>query len=88
MWGEQGPHGWVTGDDELGRYTQLRHALRERGEREVLGVPCTATVRDLEVPLPAYQGRGRRPQAPLASGACLATIAHLGGVGTVDRARW
>jgi fumarate hydratase class II len=25
--------GWVTGDDELGRHTRLRHALRERGER-------------------------------------------------------
>jgi SRSO17 transposase len=64
MWGAQVPHGWVTGDDELGRYTRFRDALRERGERYVLGVPCTTTVRDLEVPLPAYQGRGRRPKAP------------------------
>ena len=31
LWGEQVPHGWVTGDDELGRHTQFRHALRERG---------------------------------------------------------
>ena len=38
--------------------------LRERGERYVLGVPCTTTIRDLEAPLPAYQGRGRRPKAP------------------------
>src|SRR2546425_2304651 len=28
------------------------------------GVPCTTTMRDLEAPLPAYQGRGRRPKAP------------------------
>lgn len=63
-WGEQVPHGWVTGDDELGRHTWFRQALRERGERYVLGVPCTTTMRDLEVPLPAYQGRGRRPKAP------------------------
>jgi SRSO17 transposase len=63
-WGEQGPHGWVTGDDALGRHTQFRGALRERGERYVLGVPCTTTMRDLEAPLPAYAGRGRRPQAP------------------------
>src|SRR5207245_10340208 len=35
-----------------------------RGERSVLGVPCTTTIRDLQVPLPAYQGRGRRPKAP------------------------
>jgi SRSO17 transposase len=63
-WRDQVPHGWVTGDDELGRHTRLRHALRERGERSVLGVPCTTTMRDLEVPLPAYHGRGRRPKAP------------------------
>src|SRR5215467_12489883 len=63
LWGAHVPHGWVTGDDELGRHTQFRHDLRERGERYVLGVPCTTTMRDLEAPLPAYQGRGRRPQA-------------------------
>ncbi len=63
-WRDQVPHGWVTGDDELGRHTRFRHALRERGERYVLGVPCTTTMRDLEAPSPAYQGRGRRPKAP------------------------
>jgi SRSO17 transposase len=63
-WGEQVPHGWVIGDDELGRQTQLRGDLQERGERYVLGVPCTTTMRDLEAPLPKYQGRGRRPKAP------------------------
>src|SRR2546430_3086606 len=63
-WGEQVPHGWVTGDDELGRHTRFRHALRERGERSVLGVPCNTTIRDLEAPLPAYAGRGRPPKAP------------------------
>jgi SRSO17 transposase len=63
-WGEQVPHGWVTGDDELGRHTRFRQDLRERGERYVLGVPCTTTLRDLEAPLPEYAGRGRRPKAP------------------------
>jgi SRSO17 transposase len=63
-WGNQVPHGWVTGDDELGRHTRFRAQLRERGERYVLGVPCTTTIRDLEAPLPEYSGRGRRPQAP------------------------
>jgi SRSO17 transposase len=63
-WREQVPHGWVTGDDELGRHTRFRHDLRKRGERYVLGVPCTTTMRDLEAPLPAYSGRGRRPKAP------------------------
>ncbi len=62
-WGDQVPHGWVTGDDELGRHSRFRGELRERGERYVLGVPCTTTLRDLEAPLPAYQGRGRRPKA-------------------------
>src|SRR6266852_3048586 len=63
-WGDQVPHGWVTGDDELGRHTRFREELRQRGERYVLGVPCTTTMRDLEAQLPAYQGRGRRPKAP------------------------
>jgi len=63
-WGEQVPHGWVTGDEELGRHTRFRGQLRERGERYVLGVPCTTTMRDVEAPLPEYQGRGRRPKAP------------------------
>ena len=63
-WGDQVPHGWVTGDDALGRHSRFRGELRERGERSVLGVPCTTTMRDLETPLPAYQGRGRRPKVP------------------------
>ena len=64
LWRAQVPHGWVTGDDELGRHTQFRGELRQRGEPYVLGVPCTTTVRDLEGPLPAYQGCGRPPKAP------------------------
>jgi SRSO17 transposase len=63
-WAAQVPHGWVTGDDELGRHTRFRHELRERGERYVLGVPCTTAIRDLKAPLPAYQGRGRPPKPP------------------------
>jgi hypothetical protein len=63
-WGAQVPHGWVVGDDELGRHTRFRQQLRARGERYILGVPCTTTVRDLKAPLPAYQGRGRRLKAP------------------------
>jgi hypothetical protein len=63
-WGEQGPHGWVTGDEELGRHTRFRQQLRERGERYVLGVPCTTTLRDLEAPWPTYQGYGRPPKPP------------------------
>jgi SRSO17 transposase len=64
MWGERVPHGWVTGDDEFGRHTRFRQELRERGERYVLGGPCTTTMRDLEAAPPEYQGYGRRPKAP------------------------
>jgi SRSO17 transposase len=64
VWGKQVPHGWVTGDDEFGRHTWFRQELRERGERYVLGVPYTTTMRDLEALPPEYQGRGRRPKAP------------------------
>jgi SRSO17 transposase len=63
-WGDQVPHGWVTGDDAFGRHSRFRHELRERGERYVLGVPCNTTMRDLEAPWPEYAGRGRRPKAP------------------------
>jgi SRSO17 transposase len=62
-WGAQVPHGWVTGDEAFGRHARFRHELRERGERSGLGVPCPTTMRDLQVPLPAYAGRGRRPKA-------------------------
>ena len=54
----------MTGDDELGRHTRFRGELRARGERYVLGVPYNTTMRDLEAPLPEYQGCGRRPKAP------------------------
>src|SRR5262245_55583773 len=64
LWGEQVPHGWVTGDDELGRHTRFRQQMRARGERYVLGVPCHTTIRDLEAPWPAYQGHGRPPKPP------------------------
>src|ERR1043166_2489313 len=64
QWSRHVPHGWVTGDDELGRHTGFRGELRARGERYVLGVPCNMMIRDLEVGLPEYSGRGRRPKEP------------------------
>ena len=81
------PHGWVTGDDELGRHTRFRQELRERGERYVLGVPCTTTMRDLEAPWPAYQGRGRRAEGPVALGDGLAPRTRPGCVDALDGAR-
>lgn len=44
------PCGWVAGDDEYGRATRLRAALRQRGLRYVLDVPCDALIRDIDEP--------------------------------------
>ena len=41
------PHAWITADDEFGRVSAFREALREEGERYVLDVPCNTLVRDL-----------------------------------------
>jgi SRSO17 transposase len=46
------PHKWVVGDDEFGRASEFRAALRGEGERYMLDVPCNTNVRDLD---------GRRP---------------------------
>jgi len=50
------PHGWVVGDDEFGRATELRAQLRWRHERYLLDVPANTLVR-------AVDGRpdGKRP---------------------------
>jgi len=60
------PHGWITGDDELGRAADFRAALRSRTERYVLDVPCDTTVRDLERRRPRrrHAGRGRKREVP------------------------
>jgi SRSO17 transposase len=60
------PHGWVGGDDEMGRCTEFRAALRERNERYVLDVPCNTLVRDLEAagPRRKHAGRGRKRKVP------------------------
>jgi SRSO17 transposase len=48
------PHGWVAGDDEFGRATAFRAALRQRHERYVLDVPSDTLVREVT---PAAGGR-------------------------------
>jgi SRSO17 transposase len=45
---------WVAGDDEFGRCTELRAALRQRRLQYVLDVPCSTLVREVA---------GRRPPA-------------------------
>ena len=47
------PFGWVAGDDEFGRASAFRAALRRRGLRYVPDVPCDTSIRDLgETPAP------------------------------------
>ena len=62
--GPQLPHGWVVGDDELGRVIAFRSALRFMGERYVLDVPCDTLLRDpSNRPAPKRPG-GRRGVPP------------------------
>ena len=50
------PFGWVAGDDEFGRASAFRAALRERGLRYVLDVPSTTSIRELgETPAPGHR---------------------------------
>jgi len=57
------PHGWVAGDDEMGRSSWFRQQLQSRGERYLLAVPSNTSVRDLSAEVPDA-GWGRRPKAP------------------------
>ena len=56
------PHGWVTGDDEMGRSSRFRAELRRLDERYLLAVPSNTTVRDLEGAAPEWGGRGPHPK--------------------------
>jgi SRSO17 transposase len=58
------PHSWVSGDDEMGRPSSFRLALRDRKQRYLLAVPSNTLVRDLDTPPPPYSGRGRHPMSP------------------------
>lgn len=58
------PHGWVAGDDEMGKVPEFRGELAARHERYLLAVPCNTLVRDLEAEPPVYSGRGRHPKSP------------------------
>lgn len=58
------PHRWIAGDDEMGRSTKFRRALRAKNKQYVLAVPSNTNVRDIGATPPPYQGRGVRPKAP------------------------
>ena len=57
------PHGWVTGDDEMGRPALFRKALDDLDERYFLAVPSNTTVRDLETKI-ASSGKGAPRKMP------------------------
>ena len=58
------PHGWITGDDEMGRPAWFREKLREMDERYLLAVPSNTTIRDLEAEVPPRVGRRGLRMAP------------------------
>src|SRR5215470_16155907 len=62
--GSRLPHGWIAGDDEMGRPYWFRRRLAGLGERYMLAVPGNTLIRDLETALPASSGRGRHPMPP------------------------
>src|SRR4029077_8063653 len=58
------PHGWMSGDDEMGRPYWFRRRLATLGERSWLAVPSNTAMRDLETEPPEDRGQGRRPRPP------------------------
>ena len=58
------PHGWIAGDDELGRSSSFRRELRSRDERYLLAVPSNTLIRDLELEVPQQAGPGGPRKAP------------------------
>lgn len=56
------PHGWITGDDEMGRSSRFRAELRRLKECYLLAVPSNTLVRDLEGAVPEWSGRGPHPK--------------------------
>jgi SRSO17 transposase len=58
------PHGWIAGDDEMGRPYWFRRRLHGLGARSMLAVPGNTLIRDLETAPLASSGRGRPPTPP------------------------
>jgi len=58
------PHGWIAGDDEMGRSSRFRRDLRALNEQYLLAVPSNTGIRDLDSSPPAYGGRGQPPKRP------------------------
>jgi len=58
------PHGWIAGDDEMGRSSGFRRDLRVLDEQYLLAVPSNSGIRDIESEPPSYGGRGQPPKRP------------------------
>jgi SRSO17 transposase len=69
-------HGWIVGDDELGRPAEFRAALRLRKERYVLDVPCNTLVRDLERRRPRRRRAWSQARGAVPEGRRLGGIYH------------
>ena len=74
------PHGWVTGDDEMGRSSRFRAELRRLNERYLLAVPSNTTVRDLEGAAARVGRPWAAPEAGLRAGPGLVQVPAGGGV--------
>ena len=63
--GEQLPHAWVAGDDEMGRSSWFRGQLRDRQEQYLLAaVPCNTTIRDLQAPCRSTRAAAESANVP------------------------
>lgn len=58
------PHGWIGGDDEMGKNAAFRRDLHERQEQYLLAVPGEMLMRNLEVEPPARRAAGPAPKQP------------------------
>jgi SRSO17 transposase len=58
------PHGWIAGDDEMGRSSDFRRELRDRDERYLLAVPSNTLVRDLTAEIGEHDGSATPRKAP------------------------
>ena len=62
--GEQLPHSWIAGDDEMGRPYWFRRRLDRQKETYLLAVPSNTLIRDLDTEPPPYSGKGAYPKRP------------------------
>jgi hypothetical protein len=58
------PHGWIAGEDAMGRPYWFRRRLDRLGERSMLAVPGHTLIRDRETAPAASSGRRRPPPLP------------------------